>query len=73
MSRSHKAHGLAPEGMQPEELESYLEALARDFLEGSGGVNPVGLLHHHGAARRFGSSPGGGPLTGRNTAALARV
>ena len=73
MSRGGKPHGLMPEDVQPEELESYLEALARDFLEGSGGARPVGLMHHYGAARRFGSSPGGGPLTGRNTAAFARV
>lgn len=68
-----------PEDVQPEELESYLEAMALEFLEGSGriegsgGVSPVGLMHHNGAPRRFGSSPGGGPLTGRNTAAFARV
>lgn len=68
-----------PEDVQPEELESYLEAMALEFLEGSGriegngGVSPLGLMHHHGAPRRFGSSPGGGPLTGRNTAAFARV
>ena len=79
MSRGGKPHGLMPEDVQPEELESYLEAMALEFLEGhgriegSGGVSPVGLMHHHGAARRFGSSPGGGPLTGRNTAAFARV
>ena len=73
MSRGRKPHGLIPEGVQPEELESYLEALARDFLEGSGGARPVGLMHQHGAPGRFGSSPGGGPLTGRNTAAFASV
>lgn len=75
----------ALDGMEPEEQESFLESLARRiledatdraFLEGMSvgvGGRPAGLMHHHGVARRFGSSPGGGPLTGLNTAALARV
>ncbi len=69
--------------MEPEERDSVLEALAlkvledvtdRLFLDGlPGGGRPLGLMHHCGAARRFGSSPGGGPFTGRNTAAFAQV
>lgn len=70
--------------LEPEERDSVLEAFARKVLEdvvdrayigptGDGGRGPVGLMHHYGAPKRFGSSPGGGPLTGRNTAAFARV
>jgi len=74
VSRPRKVHGLNPEDVQTEELESFLEALARELLEGTGSPRPAGLMHHHGApAWNFGSSPGGGPLTGRNTAAFARV
>lgn len=71
----------ALEGMEAEERESFLESIAlriledatdRAFLEGGGG-RPVGLMHHHGAARRFGSSRGGGCFTGSNTATFACV
>lgn len=70
------------DGLEPEERDSFLESLARKVLEdasdriilgGVGGSAPAGLMHHHGAPRRNGSSLGGGPLTGRNTAAFARV
>ncbi len=74
----------ALDGLEPEERDSVLESLARKVLEdvvdrayigpADGGASPVGLMHRRGAAARyFGSSPGGGPLTGRNTAAFARV
>lgn len=81
--RLPSAVAAALDGLEPEERDSVLESLARKVLEDAvdrayigpsgGGATPTGLMHHRGAPGRFGSSPGGGPLTGRNTAAFARV
>ena len=82
--RLPSAVAAALDGLEPEERDSVLESLARKVLEdvvdrayigasGGSGGDPVGLMHRYGASGRFGSSRGGGPLTGRNTAAFARV